>query len=336
MTKLKGNYGLTDSCTKVIRLLTLISFVFLVTANVSAQSEFFDNAFANAAKPPAIGGGGWVITAKVSLNASGKEYITARGPVTLKSDGSLTGALPMSIDNKEIANNTLFLSVRKSNPSAITLTRMIGGRPFLAKPAATTSLKVDPNINYLSGKITWTDGDRIIRVDLESEYVKKASPPSGGGNSGKPIGARYQIGGYMRVTNSADGVGDYTVELYGNLYLHQYRKDGQEVGSQAQPIIKLIQQDANNGFEMQFNNNVFIDAYDGDTLTIEGGFLDRDAGQGLTGDDLLFAGDACLNKYGVYNLYRITQRDGSMLCKGDQDSESADIRIFAKKIKDLY
>lgn len=310
-------------------LAACLSLFFVATA--SAQAEFFDTAFTRAAQPPPINGNGagWVITAKVSLNGSGKEYITARGPVTLKSEGSLTGALPMSIDNKEVANNTINISIRRSNPAVVTLTRMIGGRPFLGKPAVIASLKVDPNFNYLSGPITWTDGNRTIRIDLETVYVN-AKP-----QEAKKKGVRYQIGGFFRVSNSSDGVADDTVELYGFLTLHHYR-NGQEVGTGTR-IFELIPQDAINGFQLPFKN-IYIDSFEGDndTLTLEGAIFDRDAGQGLTGDDLLFGGAECMTKFGLYNLFRISLRDGgSMLCKGDQNSESGDIRIFAKKVKDL-
>lgn len=317
----------------------------MMFATTSAQAEFFDNAFANAAKPPAVGGGAkWVITAKVSLNGTNLEYITARGTVTLQPDGMLAGDLPLSINGSAAADNALRINIRKSNPAVVVVTRMIAGKPFLGRRPVLVSLPVNPNFNYLSGPIQWTDGSRVIRIDLESEYVRKQTTGNGaantGGNSGgsgKPIGARYQIGGFMRVTNSSDGPGDNTVELYGALYLHHYRK-GQEVGS-AQTLIKLIEQDANNGFQLNFNNNVYVDAFDGDndTLTLEGSFRDRDKGQGLSGDDDLFIGSTCLNDFGLYNLYRISLRDGgSMLCKGDQNSESADVRIFAKKVSDLY
>ncbi|CAN5619242.1 hypothetical protein BH10ACI3_BH10ACI3_08070 [soil metagenome] len=332
MTKFNTHSFVGKLRTGALRPLAVIAFALFLVSSISAQSEFFNNAFANAARPPVIGGGGWVITAKVYIKAANKDYISAVGRVTLGSDGTLGGDLPMSINNSPVANNTINIHIRKSNPAVVVVRRNVAGKAFLGRPASLASLPVDPAFNYLNGPIDWAGGQGSVQIFLESEFVKKASPPSGG--SGKPIGARYQIGGFMRVTNSSDGAGDNTVELYGALYLHQFRKDGQEVGSQT--IIKLIPQDANNGFEMQFNNNVFIDAYDGDTLTLEGSFRDRDAGQGLSGDDDMFIGTACLDKFGVYNLYRITQRDGSMLCKGDQNSESADIRIFAKKIKDLY
>lgn len=310
-------------------LAACLSLFFVATA--SAQAEFFDTAFTRASQPPPINGNGagWVITAKVSLNGSGKEYISARGPVTLKSEGSLTGALPMSIDNKEVANNTINISIRRSNPAVVTVTRMIGGRPFLGKPAVIASLKVDPNFNYLSGPLTWTDGNRVIRIDLETVYVN-AKP-----QEAKKKGVRYQIGGFFRVSNSSDGVADNTVELYGFLTLHHYR-NGQEVGTGTR-IFELIPQDAINGFQLPFKN-IYIDSFEGDndTLTLEGAIFDRDAGQGLTGDDLLFGGAECMTKFGLYNLFRISLRDGgSMLCKGDQNSESGDIRIFAKKVKDL-
>lgn len=316
----------------VLTSFMFLAIVFVTAGNISAQ-EFFYDAFANAAKPPQIGGGGkWVVTAKVSLQASGKEYLSARGPVTLQPDGMLGGDLSLSIDNNPVANNTLRLNIRNSDPAAIVLVRNVSGRPFLGRPASQTSLPLKPEFNYLSGSINWPDGQRVIRIDLESEYVKAPPPPP------KRAGARYQIGGFMRVTNSEDGWGgaDNTLELYGRLYLHRVR-DGKQIKTWV--LVDVPEQDAENGFERKFYDNIFIDVYDDelttDKFTMENGFSDRDRGQGLSGDDVLFNGITCMNGRLINYLLSSTKRYGSMECKGDQNSESADIRIFMKKVSDL-
>jgi hypothetical protein len=71
---------------------------------IRSQAEFFDNAFQRAALPPAIGGGSaWVITAAMNMNAgsSGKEYLSARGRMTLQKDATLAGDLQLSINETD-------------------------------------------------------------------------------------------------------------------------------------------------------------------------------------------------------------------------------------------
>lgn len=321
-------YRLPMSSAKYAAAVIMIAAAFTIKG--SAQAPYFDDAFANAAKPSMISAG-WVVTAKVYIKAANGEYISAVGPVRLAEDKTLGGELPMSINNSPVANNTIGIHIRKSDPAVVIVNRNVAGKPFLGRGGAMTSLKVDPNFNYLNGPIKWNGGNASIQIFLESEFVRKKADNSGSGQNTSNKTTRYQIGGFMRVTNSSDGVLDNTVEIYGTLWLHQYRKNGVEVGK-ARKLIEVVEQDANNGFQMDFNK-LFIDAEDGDTLTLEGGFQDRDAGQGLTGDDPMFNGNSCMNKFGVYNLFRFTNRDGSMLCKGDQNSESADIRIWAKKVE---
>ncbi len=309
-------------------LLFLFVFVMLcLPTDVSAQAEFIDNAFQRAAMPPAAGG--WTVTAKVTMNAPGKEYISARGKVTLQSDGSLTGDLPMSLDKKEIAHNTLRFSIRKNNPAIVTITRMIAGKPFLGRSAALVSLPVDPNFNYLSGSIQW-GGSREIRVDLETEPAQ-------------PIGARYHITGRMEVTNAEDDFlgADNTCEIYGQVNITLVDKDHKDLPPRQ--LFTLIEQAAMKGFKLNFDKNLYFDRYFDEPnwsfFHIQGWILDEDGGPvDQTDDDVLFGTGKDWTRKG----FRFGDQRGKVgdvdhyVIPGDRDSENAEIYFTVTKIADLY
>ena len=200
-----------------------------------AEAEFLDNAFKRAATPAT-----WNVTARVTMNAQGKEFISASGKVMSQSLISIGGDLPLSLNNKAIPDGTLRINIRKGAQAVVEITRMFAGKPSLGRPATIVTLPIDPNFNYLSGPIQWSDGNRVIRIDLETEPVGPK----------KPIGARYQVTGYMKVTNAEDGLfgADNTCEIYGNIWIKLVDKDNKDYGSRK--VFTLVPQDAMKGFKL--------------------------------------------------------------------------------------
>ena len=289
---------------------------------IRSQAEFFDNAFQRAAQPPAIGGGaGWVITASMNMNAgsSGKEYLSARGRMTLQPDAMLAGDLQLSIDKKEIPNNTIRLAIRKSNPAVVVVQRQIAGKPFLNRPAKVVSLPVDPNFNYISGPISWMDGERAIQIFLETEFVKKAAT--------KPIGARYRITGHATVTNAEDGPFDSTVEVYGKVELALPLLPG-DVEQRSFALLGEGTRNAKAGDAWPFNDvtiDIFDDENPASTFDIGGILQDLDQ---ESNPDLLW--------YDCPQRYRFSSKEKRITCPGDNDSESLDVFVRVIKVQDLY
>lgn len=286
------------------------------------QAEFFDTAFARASAPPPIGGNGagWVITANINMNGgTGKEYVSARGRVALQPGGTLGGDLQMSIDNKEVPNNAIRLAIRKSNPAVVVVQRLVAGKPFLGRPAKIVSLPVEPGFNYLSGPIQWTDGDRVLQIFLESQFVKKQEP--------KPIGARYVVSGSLVVTNSDDGPGDDTVELLGEVYIHLFTSDDKFI-RRTIPLAEGDQGSANTGTSFKLQD-ITIDVFDEEKaayLRIAGFYQDVDE---FSNADPMWNG--CAARYKLGN----TMTRGAT-CSGDGVSENLDVTIKVVQKELLY
>ena len=314
--KIMKQETLTTEQGRIMKKLLLLLFVAItLTGGVSAQAEFIDNAFQRAATPPAAGG--WVVMAKVAIKAPGKEYISAYGQVTLQSDGSLAGDLPMSLDKKEIAHNTLRFSIRKNNPAIVTITRMIAGKPFLGRSAEIFLLPVNPNVNYL----TWTFGSREITVHLETEPAR-------------PIGARYKITGRVVFTNTEDGVLDNTCEVSGGVALRRVSYGSGSGVVTSTWLFEIIPQDVTAVATFPFTK--VIDVYDEDKsqFSLDGRFYDRDHGPTLgieTGahDDMMWPDPEFPRRINL-------KKEGESVFPGDRDSENAEVYITVTKISDLY
>lgn len=314
---------------KILMALVLLASGSVASASSGAlrsQAEFFDNAFARASQPPAIGGGGaWVITASMNMNAgsSGKENLSARGKMTLQPDATLAGDLQLSINQKEVANNTIRLNIRKSNPAVVVVQRQIAGKPFLGRPPKLVSLPIDPNFNYISGPISWMDGERTIQIFLESEFVKKPVETSNGG-SGKPIGARYRIFGRLEITNAEDGTMDSTVEVSGVISLNRYDNQGKSIQS-----YRMYFSDRRDGIEGSVWNleEVIVDVFDDENapvFMIEGSLLDWDS---ASSPDIMWL--SCTKRYKF-------DQPGRLSCNGDRNSENIDLTGGISKVKDLF
>lgn len=289
----------------------LVTGVSVSSGAVRSQAEFFDNAFQSAAKPP-IGGNGWVVTAKLNMNAPGKEYISAMGRVTLQPDATLGGDLPLSIDNKAVPDNTIRIAIRKSNPAVVVVQRLVAGKPFLGRPAKILKLPVDPGFNYVSGPVEWSDGTRVLQIFLETEFVKKVAA--------KPIGARYRIIGHATVTNAEDGPFDSTVEVYGKVVLEAKQRSVVLLGDGTR--------NARAGDAWPFNDvtiDIFDDENPASTFRILGILQDQDQ---ETNPDLLW--------YDCPQTYRFSSKEKQITCAGDNDSESLDVFVRITKVQDLY
>jgi hypothetical protein len=314
---------------RMVLLLVVLASGSAVSASrgaIQSQAEFFDSAFQRAALPPPIGGGsGWVVTASMNMSAgsSGKEYLSARGRMTLQPDATIAGDLQLSIDKKEVANNTIRLTIRKSNPAVIVVQRQIAGKPFLGRPGKVTTLSVDPNFNYISGPISWMDGERVIQIFLETEFVKKPTD-SPGGSPDKPIGSRYRVFGRLEITNAEDGTLDSTVEVSGSISLNRYDDQGKRTQS-----YRMYFSDRRDGIEGSIWNleEIFVDVFDDEkapVFMIEGSLLDWD---NASSPDIMWL--SCTKKF------RFDQ-PGRVICNGDRNSESVDLFGGFTKVKDLY
>jgi hypothetical protein len=286
--------------------------------SLRSQAEFFDDAFSRAAVPP-IGGSGWVVTAKLNMNAPGKEYISAIGRVTLQPDATLGGDLAMSIDNKAVPNNIIRVAIRKSNPAVVVVQRLVAGKPFLGRPGKIVKLPVDPGFNYVSGPVEWSDGTRVLQIFLETEFVKKAAA--------KPIGARYRVTGHATVTNAEDGPFDSTVEVYGKLVLALPLLPG-EVEQRSFALLEERTRNAVAGEAWPFNDvtvDIFDDENPASTFEIVGFFSDQDQ---ESNPDVLWK--ECPQRY------RFSLKERRITCPGDNDTESLDVFVRVVKVQDLY
>jgi hypothetical protein len=297
---------------------SLVSGGSISSGAVRSQAEFFDDAFKRAAAPP-IGGSGWVVTAKLNMNAPGKEYISAIGRVTLQPDATLGGDLPLSIDNKAVPNNTIRIAIRKSSPAVVVVQRLIAGKPFLGRPGKIVKLPVDPGFNYVSGPVEWSDGTRVLQIFLETEFVKKVAA--------KPIGARYRVTGHATVTNADDGPFDSTVEVYGKVVLALPLLPG-EVQQRSFALLGEGTRNAVAGDAWPFNDvmiEIFDDENPASTFDIVGILQDLDQ---ETNPDLLW--------YDCPQRYRFSAKERRITCPGDNDSESLDVFVRVIKVQDLY
>ncbi len=259
------------------------------------------------------------MTAKLNMNGSGKEYISAIGRVTLQPDATLGGDLPLSVDNKVLPNNTIRVAIRKSSPAVVVVQRLVAGKPFLGRPAKIVKLPVDPGFNYVSGPIEWMDGTRVLQIFLETEFVKKAEA--------KPIGARYRISGHATVTNADDGPFDSTVEVYGEVELALPPLPGQ-VEQRSFALLPEGTRNAVAGDAWPFNEvtvDIFADENPASVFEIVGILQDQDQ---ESNPDLLW--------YDCPQRYRFSANEKRITCPGDNNSESLDVFVRVIKVQDLY
>jgi hypothetical protein len=102
--------------------------------------------------------------------------------------------------------------------------------------------------------------------------------------------------------------------------------------------VVIIEQDANKGFTLNFDKNIYLDHIFADPkteyLSISSNIQDEDGG-GMTGDNDMMNGDQTRWRT-LADLARISAKSGEWNLPGDRDSENVEVYYTVTFVKDLY
>ena len=325
--------------------LLAVVFCLALTASAPAQAKpdvpVVVDAMTKAKEAPTAEGR-WVVTAKVMMYSYTRgvgftNKMDATGLLTAKPDSTdeLSGTLGMRLDDGPYLTHKLRLHV--SRDGKVGIQWLIKNKPFLAREIAFFQAEAVGKDSLAARGIDWNGLKRTLIVTLSSQRVKASAPPAIRVPSAKPIGKRYKLAGRLVVTNSEDGVWDNTCEIFGNLFYRLGANGGKEE-SKVERCVTIIEQDANKGFTLHFDKNIYLDHIFADPKTeyfqINSEIQDEDGG-GMTGDnDIMNANE--IRWISLAKLAASVEKDGEWNLEGDRDSENVEIYFTVKFVKDLY
>ncbi|CAN5331161.1 hypothetical protein BH10ACI2_BH10ACI2_02830 [soil metagenome] len=324
-----------------LKLISLFILMICITAIVDSASAqlvpvYVSNAVHKTVLPPDAKGK-WVIRGIVNLYKPSGENLVAEGLMNVEG-GVLSGDLALKVgDSGYIKDNTVRITMTLSEPFKIGLRHDIALKPFLGRPMEYARFKNIPNAPYTSGNVIWDGVETPVSIFLGYEQVNAGTvairkPPP---KPSTPIGARYQITGHIQIANAEDGVLDSTCEIYGLVRLIRFRNEkGEKIPGEPIMLFKIIEQDVMAGMDFKFPNNLFFDIYDDDKseYRLDGSFFDRDKGQGLSGDDLMWPDPENPMRFD----FRKYAGKGEYNYPGDRDSESVEVYLTVTKVSDLF
>lgn len=306
------------------------------TANAQLVPKYVSDAVYKSVQPPDKDGK-WVIIGTVKLYRPNGEELEAGGLMTV-ANGILSGDLALKVaGGSYIKDNTVHLTMTLAEPFKVGLRHDLKLKPYLGSTLQYAKFKNVPNSPYTSGKVVWDNEETPVSIYLGWDKAKTGKPyirekPE------KPIGARYQVTGYMEVTNAEDGVlgTDNTCEIYGSVSLWLVEPDNKY--KLQRDLFKLIPQDAMKGFKLSFDKNIYIDRYYDNKywnrMSIRGSIQDQDGGVvDQSDDDMLWQTGQAVRFGGVDDPVGTVK---NFVMPGDRSSENAEVYVTLTLVEKLY